>query len=294
MIHRTSLERYGQAGRRAFATGDPDPVIDAALADGLTALVSRAARAILETRRAGLTVRQKADQSPVTSADEAANAVLIEGLGQLLPGLPVVSEESEARATGPDATYVLVDPLDGTKEFLAGRDEYAVNLALIRNGSPVAGFVAVPAAGLVYRGLVGRSADCLRLAPGDGPADATARMPIRTRSRPPAELVAVVSRSHLDPDTRGFLDRLPIGERIACGSALKFCWIAEGKADIYPRLSPTSEWDVAAGHALIVAAGGCVTRVDGTPLLYGSGAEGFRIPGFVAWGTRSSPLRAIG
>ena len=112
--------------------------------------------------------------------------------------------------------------------------------------------MAVPAAGLVYRGLVGLSAECLRLAPGEPPVGATARMPIRTRSRPPADLVAVVSRSHLDPETRRFLDRLPVGERIACGSALKFCWIAEGKADVYPRLGPTSEWDIAAGHAIVV------------------------------------------
>ena len=140
----------------------------------------------------------------MTAADEAANAVLLDGLARLLPGMPVVSEETVEQAPQLGATFALVDPLDGTKEFLAGRDEYAVNLAIIRNDRPVAGFVAVPAAGLVYRGLVGMSAECLRLAPGAPPADATARIPIRTRSHPPADLVAVVSRSHLDPDTRGF------------------------------------------------------------------------------------------
>lgn len=278
-----------------FATRGPNPVVDAALADGLTALVSQAARAILAVGRGDLAVRHKADQSPVTAADEAANAVLLAGLAQLLPDMPVVSEESVGQAPEPGATYVVVDPLDGTKEFVAGLDEFVVNLALIRNRSPVAGFVAVPTAGLVYRGIVGSGAECLRLAPGDGPADATARMPIRTRSRPPADLVAVVSRSHLDPDTRGFLERLPIGERVACGSALKFCWIAEGKADVYPRLAPTCEWDIAAGHALVVSAGGSVLRPDGTPLFYGDRADAFRVPGFVAWGTPSQPgHRGIG
>jgi 3'(2'), 5'-bisphosphate nucleotidase len=176
------------------------------------------------------------------------------------------------------ATFALVDPLDGTKEFIAGSAEYTVNLAIIRDGEPIAGFIAAPALGLLFRGIVGRGAERLGLDRDAVPVT------IRCRRNPTGRLVAAVSRSHLDPLTGAFLDRLPVAERLPCGSALKFCRIAEGAADVYPRLSPTSEWDIAAGHAIVAAAGGLVTAPAGEPLRYGGVQQAFKVTGFVAWG----------
>jgi 3'(2'), 5'-bisphosphate nucleotidase len=252
--------------------------VDAALAAELTALVARASAAILAIAPAGMATRLKADHTPVTAADEAADRVIAEGLARILPGVAVVSEESCDPAAALGETFALVDPLDGTKEFIAGRAEYTVNLALVTDGAPIAGFVAVPALGLIYRGVVGGGAERLALDPAIAP------VAIRCRRAPAHGLVAAVSRSHLDADSEAFLARLAISERIACGSALKLCRIAEGVADVYPRLAPTSEWDTAAGHAIVAAAGGVVTMPSGAPLRYGRARENFKIPGFVAWG----------
>jgi 3'(2'), 5'-bisphosphate nucleotidase len=255
--------------------------LDAGLADALTALVARAAAAILAIAPTGLATRLKADDTPVTAADEAADAVIAEGLARLLPGVAVVSEEGPRRADTPGDTFALVDPLDGTKEFVAGRGEYTVNIAIIAGGQPIAGFIAAPALGLLFRGIVGRGAERLALAPGGAP------VAIRCRANPTGPLVAAVSRSHLDPDTCAFLDRLGVTRRITCGSSLKFCRIAEGEADVYPRFSPTSEWDIAAGHAIVTAAGGIMTAPSGAPLRYGNAQADFKVPGFVVWGDAS-------
>ncbi|HUI95251.1 MAG TPA: 3'(2'),5'-bisphosphate nucleotidase CysQ [Xanthobacteraceae bacterium] len=259
--------------------------IDRELADALTAVVARAADAILAIAPNALRTRLKADRTPVTAADEAADGVIAEGLARLLPGLAVVSEESVARAGPLGGTFALVDPLDGTKEFVAGRDEYTVNLAIVADGCPIAGFIAAPALGLLFRGIVGRGAERLtRDAAGPDP------VAIRCRRAPAGALTAVISRSHLDPATSAFLDSLGVAARMTCGSALKFCRIAEGAADVYPRLSPTSEWDTAAGHAIVTAAGGAVTTPAGAPLRYGAQQQGFAVPGFIAWG---DPARQI-
>lgn len=261
------------------------PAVDAVLAAELTALVARAATAILAISPADIATRLKADRTPVTAADEAADRVIAQGLARLLPGLAIVSEESRDRAAaGPAETFALVDPLDGTKEFVAGRGEYTVNLAIVDAGAPIAGFIAVPALGLIYRGVVGSGAERLGLDPASTP------VAIRCRRAPAQGLVAAVSRSHLDADSEAFLARLPVSGRIVCGSALKLCRIAEGVADIYPRLAPTSEWDIAAGHAIVVSAGGIVTTPSGAPLRYGRAAQDFKIPGFVAWG---DPTRRV-
>jgi 3'(2'), 5'-bisphosphate nucleotidase len=260
--------------------------IEAGLVDALTALVARASAAILAIAPAALQTRVKADRSPVTAADEAADAVIAEGLARLLPGLAVVSEESLERAGTLGTTFALVDPLDGTKEFVAGRAEYTVNIAIVTDGRPIAGFIAAPALGLVFRGVVGRGAERLALAPGADP------VAIRCRATPSGGLVAAVSRSHLDAATTAFLDRLAVTERIDCGSALKFCRIAEGTADVYPRLSPTSEWDIAAGHAIVTAAGGVMTAPSGEPLRYGRAQQGFGVPGFIAWGDATRRIAA--
>lgn len=253
---------------------------DARIAALFTAIAARAAAAIMRFDCRNVSIRRKDDQSPVTAADEAAEKVILEGLAAELPGLPVVSEESAGvwRDRRPDADYVLVDPLDGTAEFIAGRDEYTVNIALIREGTPVIGVVAAPALDLLWCGTPGL-AERVRIASG-APQDRTA---IRSRAWPEHERVAAVSRSHYEAATAAFLERFAPVASVSCGSALKFCRVAEGTIDIYPRLAPTSEWDVAAGHALVAAAGGAVTAPDGSTLYYGRGS-GFRVPGFVAWG----------
>jgi 3'(2'), 5'-bisphosphate nucleotidase len=262
------------------------PATDAAIVDALTTIVSRAAAAILAVRAGALDLRTKADRTPVTAADHAAEAIILDAVAQLLPGIPTVSEEAVQAAppAGLAGDFVLVDPLDGTREFIAGRDEFTVNVALVSGGRPRLGVIAAPALGLVWRTRASGGAERLRLAPGAAATEAAERAPIRVRPRPRTGLVAAVSRSHLDAATEAYLARLGAVERIACGSALKFCRVAEGTADIYPRLGPTCEWDVAAGDAIVAAAGGAVTTPDGAPLAYGRAAEAFRVPAFIAWG----------
>jgi 3'(2'), 5'-bisphosphate nucleotidase len=256
----------------------------ARLLDALTDIVSRAAAATLATPFSAVSQRIKADLTPVTSADETSEAVILAGLAELVPGVPVVAEESVARAParlGP--SIVIVDPLDGTKEFLAGRDEFTVNLAIVTHGVAIAGLIAAPARGLLWRGIVGSGAERLRLKWGTSPATIYERSAIRTRPAP-ERLVAATSRSHLDEVTEDFLARLPLAKRYLCGSSVKFCQIAQGDADVYPRLSPTHEWDIAAGCAILAAAGGVVIDPQGKPLRFGRREAKFLVPGFIAWG----------
>lgn len=270
--------------------------LDGRLLDELTTLVSAAGAAILAARAGSLDERTKADLSPVTAADHAAEAVILAGLARLLPGVCVVSEEeasgSDSAFTAPiPDSFILVDPLDGTRELVAGRDEFTVNVAIVSRGRPRLGIVAAPAQGIIWRGIEGKGAERLRLLPGAPASAAQEHAAICTRLSPPAGFVAVVSRSHLDADTQRFLGRLPVIDRLASGSAVKFCQVAEGAADVYPRLSTTCEWDVAAGHAVLVAAGGAVLTPEGAPLRYGQAALNYRVPSFVAWGDRSAPAR---
>jgi len=267
------------------------PAVDASLVDGLTALAAKAAAAIGEVARTAYAVERKSDGSPVTAADRASDAVICDGLRRLLPGLLVVSEESGKRpaSIARDTSFMLVDPLDGTKEFLERRDEFTVNLALIVDGRPAVGIIAAPALGLLYRGIVGRGAQRLSLVAATSANRAAGIVDIKTRPAPKDGLSVLVSRSHLEPTTEAFLKRFAGFTKIPCGSSLKFCRIAEGAADLYPRLSRTSEWDIAAGDAILTAAGGLVTTPEGGPLLYGQAAKEFRVPGFVAW---ADPARA--
>ncbi len=261
---------------------------DARLLDDLTLVASRAAAAILAIPAAALARRDKPDGTPITAADEASEAVIQVGLKQLLPGVPVISEETAGgMPAAPGACFVLADPLDGTREFLAGRDEFTVNIAIIEDGVPRLGIIAAPARGVVWRGIVGRGADRLVLAPGEPARAARERRPIHARPRPAGGVVAVASRSHFDAATEAWLRRLNPVQQIRCGSSLKFALIAEGVADVYPRLSPVSEWDIAAGHAVLLAAGGAVRTPAGTPLRYGQ--SDLRVPGFVASGDADQP-----
>jgi len=259
----------------------------ARLIDPLTELVIRAGEAILAVNRAAMKVDGKQDGSPVTEADLAADRIIGEGLARIAPDIPSLSEERVAQASPPYVgCFFLIDPLDGTKEFVAGRNEFTVNLALVSEGKPLLGFVSAPALGLVWRGLVGSGAERLTLA---GTAIKSIE-PIRTRPFPPPgkPWTAAVSRSHGDARTEGFIAKRPGAIRAELGSAVKFARVAEGAVDIYPRLGPTSEWDVAAGHAVVTAAGGKVTDSEGAELHFGLGRKNFIVPEFIAWGDPSA------
>ena len=275
-----------------------DPAADLktdSLLDELTGLASRAAGEILRIRQGEIGTRMKADASPVTLADEAAEALLLDGLGRILPGVAVVSEEAVARggAARADTTFLLVDPLDGTREFVAGRDEFTINIALVHAGGPVAGILAGPLGGGFWGGAAGCGVAVLRLAAGEEPGAATAIEQVRSRTWP-EQPVALVSRSHLDARTQAFVAAWPQARVLACGSALKFALIAQGEADVYPRLAPTREWDIAAGDAIVAAAGGCVVDPQGRPLLYGDAERDFGVPGFIAWGDASRAGAHVG
>jgi 3'(2'), 5'-bisphosphate nucleotidase len=187
-------------------------------------------------------------------------------------------------ATCLGSAFLLVDPLDGTRELVAGREEFTVNLALIVDGQPILGFVAAPAARLLWRGVVGHGAEQLGIEEAGGSAKAIDARTIVTRHWPAENPIALVSRSHPDAGTAALLEALPVSTREACGSSVKFCRLAEGTADFYPRLSPISEWDIAAGHAVLAAAGGTVVAADGTLLTYGHATKAFLVPPFVALG----------
>jgi 3'(2'), 5'-bisphosphate nucleotidase len=253
----------------------------AALIEPMTDLVIAAGAAILAVNRAAMRVDGKTDGSPVTEADLAADRIIAEGLARLAPDVAALSEERVDQAKPHyDGSFFLVDPLDGTKEFVAGRSEFTVNLALVTNGVPLLGIIGAPALGLIWRGLVGRGAERLTTRHG------SAAEPIHTRPLPKRgdPWIVAVSRSHLDSRTEAFIAERPGAVREVLGSAVKFGRVAEGGADIYPRLAPTSEWDVAAGHAVVTAAGGKITDADGAELQFGKGRQGFIVPEFIAWG----------
>ena len=244
-----------------------------ALIDTLGVAAREAGEAILEVVRRGFDVESKGDSSPVTEADRAAELVILAALARAAPGVPVIAEEEVAAGRIPahDDTFFLVDPLDGTKEFVRGGDDYTVNIGLIERGVPRAGVVFAPATGILHAGSVGEFAWV---------DDEMGRRPIQVRSRG-YEVTAVASKSHLNQATIDYLEAA-VGTcgYVSVGSSLKFCIVAEGNADIYPRASPTSEWDTAAGHAVLLAAGGLVDGVDGDSLRYGKKA--FLNRGFVA------------
>jgi 3'(2'), 5'-bisphosphate nucleotidase len=229
-------------------------------------------------------IEGKEDGSPVTEADLAADRIIGEGLARLVPQVPALSEERVHLAKPPydSGSFFLIDPLDGTKEFVAGRAEFTVNLALVTGGTPLLGIIGAPALGLIWRGLLGRGAE--RLTIGEGVVRVAE--PIHTRPLPKRgdPWIVAVSRSHGDSRSEAFIDARPGAIRVKLGSAVKFGHVAEGGADIYPRLAPTSEWDIAAGHAVVTAAGGKVTDAQGADLKFGMGREGFIVPEFIAWG----------
>jgi 3'(2'), 5'-bisphosphate nucleotidase len=262
----------------------------AALAGPLTDLVVRAGAAIMAVDRRAMAIRDKADGSPVTEADLAADRIIGDGLARLIPDIPALSEERPHPVRLPyRGSFFLIDPLDGTKEFVAGRSEFTVNLALVTGATPLLGIIGAPALGLIWRGLVGRGAERLRM---EGTSARSAE-PIHTRPLPRRgdPWIAAVSRSHGDTRSEAFIASRPGAVRERLGSAVKFGRLAEGAADIYPRLAPTSEWDVAAGHAVVTAAGGKVTDAEGAELRFGQRRDGFVVPEFIAWGDPSAATR---
>jgi 3'(2'), 5'-bisphosphate nucleotidase len=246
--------------------------------------------AVMEDYERGCEVAAKADGSPVTSADRRSEAIICECLAGMVPSPPVCAEESTAAGTQPRVArrFLLVDPLDGTREFLAHNGEFTINVALIEDGVPVAGAVYAPAVGRLWVG--GDAAFVCEARPGEELPGEGSRRPIRTR-RAPASLIALASRSHLDVQSESFLKRLPIGQTRFAGSSLKFCLIAEGLGDVYPRFAPTMEWDTAAGDAVLRAAGGVVLDPSGRPLAYGKVDSGLRNGPFIAWGEAASARR---
>ena len=250
------------------------------LLEDIAVATREAGQAILELVARGFNVEHKDDMSPVTEADRAAELIILAALAKAAPGVPVVAEEEVAAGRIPAIghTYFLVDPLDGTKEFIRGGDDYTVNIGLIANGTPLLGAVFSPARGTTHAGLVGEGA---WLEDSDG------RRPIRTRERA-ASITAVASKSHFSQPTADYLAAVNAADYVGIGSSLKLCIVAEGGADIYPRLSPTSEWDTAAAHAVLLAAGGRVDGPDGEPLAYGKRA--FLNRGFVATGGWKAPV----
>ncbi|HEX7639421.1 MAG TPA: 3'(2'),5'-bisphosphate nucleotidase CysQ [Burkholderiaceae bacterium] len=242
----------------------------------LAALVRAAGEAVLAVRARGFAVETKDDDSPVTAADRQAEHILADGLARIAPGIPVVAEEAAAAGNIPDvsASFWLVDPVDGTKEFVQGSGEFTVNVALVECGRPVLGLVLAPALGRLFTGVAGQ---------GAWVEDAAGRRAITTRAVPDAGLTVVGSRWHGDATAvDAFLAGRRVAERTTVGSSLKLCLLAEGAADVYPRFGRTMEWDIAAGDAVLRAAGGLVATLDGAPLRYGK--PGFENPDFVAWG----------
>jgi 3'(2'), 5'-bisphosphate nucleotidase len=248
----------------------------AELLERIVVVAREAGDAAMAIYRTDFSVRGKDDASPVTEADEKAEAVILRHLAELTPGIPVISEEQAAAGWIPafGALFWLVDPLDGTKEFIKRNGEFTINIALVDSRRPKLGVVLAPALGRLFAGAEGHGA---RL------EDAKGRRDIVCRSAPPEGITVVASRSHGDTDA---LDSFLAGRKIAAqtnaGSSLKFCLVAAGEADLYPRLGRTMEWDTAAGHAVLLAAGGSVTTLDGEELCYGK--PGLDNPHFVASG----------
>jgi len=263
-------------------------VASLATLERVAAIAREAGREILEVYGAGAVASTaKADDSPLTAADLRAHRLILQRLGELTPELPVLSEEA---ADIPFAVrsqwrrYWLVDPLDGTREFLSRNGEFTVNIALIEGHEPALGIVHVPVTGTTYRGLPGEGAWRER---GGAAAE---RLHVAARSAAPLRVVG--SRSHRGDSLDAFLGRIGAHELLAIGSSLKLCLVAEGASDVYPRLGPTSEWDTAAAHAVLLAAGGAVSALDGMPLAYNT-REQLLNPFFVAFGPRDRDWLAL-
>lgn len=272
-----------------------DPTDRQAVLDLFCDIAIGAGAAILAVMARGAAVSIKADESPVTEADHASERVILAGLRARMPQVPVIAEEEIAGGHVPEALgrhFVLVDPLDGTKEFIKQNGEFCVLIGLVEDGRPSAGVVLAPQAGVLWAGAPGLGAFKARIVEGR----MVDRAPILARPAPDDAWTAVMSRSHGHPIAEAAIDRLPVQTRTGVGSAIKFAQIAEGAADVHARWIGTNEWDTAAGEAVVVAAGGAVIDYDGKPLGYGKrgrvGAKDFTNPGYAVLG-RVDPDRVV-
>lgn len=251
--------------------------IDTTLLDEICRIARAAGEVILPFYKTEFGVEMKGDGSPVTEADKAADALIVPRLEALTPDIPVISEERVENSEKPDlsaGTFWLVDPLDGTKEFIHKRGDFTVNIGLIENGAPKMGVVLTPVDGRLAAGLVGEVAF-------EEEADGS-RTSIQVREAGEDGLTIVASMSHRNPELEAYIGTQKVKQSISRGSALKFCLVARGEADLYPRTGPTMEWDTAAGHAVLLAAGGTLTDFDGGPFLYNK--DGFLNGKFIARG----------
>ncbi|MBO1073068.1 3'(2'),5'-bisphosphate nucleotidase CysQ [Roseomonas marmotae] len=250
---------------------------DADLLALATRLARSAAAAILSVRQAGFAVEQKNDMSPVTAADRLAEGIILEGLRAAAPGIPVVAEEECSAGAMPEVgeRFWSVDPLDGTREFAAGREDFTVNIGLVVKGRPHLGVVALPAHGELFSGIIGQ---------GTWKEDAAGHRAIAARQAPADGITVFASRHYAgDPRLTAFLEGHRVAKLREIGSAVKFCRLAEGVGDLYPRFGRTMEWDTAAPEAVLLAAGGRCTQMDGvTPLAYGK--PGWENPPFLCRG----------
>ena len=279
------LDSFAAAAQNGGSRVDRDQI-----AEIFAEIALEAAVAIMAVYASDSHARRKPDKSPVCDADEHAEAIILERLSERLPGFSILAEEAVANGgkTVMGPTFILVDPVDGTREFLEQNGEFTVNIGLVVDGAPLAGVVYAPALGQIWIG--GSTATSCTVAPGETLPPRERRRAIHVRRAPSEGLTALESRSHSDPETDAFLARLPIRERRTAGSSLKFCAVAEGDADVYPRFGQTMEWDTAAGDAVLRAAGGIVLDREHRPLLYGKAGAQFRNGPFVAWGDRRNPV----
>jgi 3'(2'),5'-bisphosphate nucleotidase len=259
----------------------------AALLEGFATASIAAGEAIMAVYTSDFAVVWKGDSSPVTEADAQGEAIILAALARLLPDIPVIAEEEVAAGRIPETggTFVLVDPLDGTKEFIERRGDFTVNIALVEDRAPTLGVVYAPVERRLFVGDT--AAGEAWTATVDAAGAIGPRTPLRVRDRPSGGLSVVASRSHNSAETEAYLDQFDVADRVSRGSSLKICMLANGEADLYPRLSPTCEWDIAAGDAVLRAAGGSLRAPDGAAMAYGK--PRFFNPGFVAAGDVEPP-----
>lgn len=253
-------------------------------AETLARIALQAGAVIMDIYESDFDVDQKGDASPVTAADQKAETLILAALAEADPTLMVIAEEEASAGRVPEHghRFALVDPLDGTREFVSRNGEFTVNIAIIEHGRPVMGVVYAPAKNRLFVAESHNSGWQAEAAPGaDIPAQ---RTPLRIRPCPEAGVTAIASKSHRTPETDLWLDKHKVNETLGAGSSLKFCLIAAGEADLYPRMGRTMEWDTAAGQAIVEAAGGRVLTEDGAPLLYGKRERGYDNPHFIVYG----------
>lgn len=263
------------------------------LESALLATMLEAGKAVMAVFETDFEVFGKQDLSPVTKADQRGEEIITRALVQIAPDIPIVGEEAKSEGHCPDISgglFWLVDPLDGTKEFIKKGSDFTVNIGLIHNGTPIAGFVLAPAMDRLYWGIVGEGAWVAAVENGE----ITDKQPIRARSADPDKLVIVASKSHRSRELEAWLAHFPSADHVSIGSSLKLCLIATGEADLYPRLGPTCEWDTAAAHAVLLAAGGVVTIEGGAPLEYAKDLKTFLNPWFLCQADQNFQVPAIG